>query len=155
LDDIRFQPNATPEFYAGELARDGRYSWAWMVRWLPYPSGSVQPRVLEYTVVVYQNRKMTSTVDATPVGEYSYAATYTAPNLVTVPYSGGVRPAIKKGGWILDGTPGNGYFYRVNAIQDTGAALILTTQTPLRGLANNPSAVVFMDNVVEVFERSM
>jgi hypothetical protein len=144
LDDIRFQPNATPEGNAGAIYRDGRYSWAWMVRQLdPYS------RVLVFQVVVYHNRSMAQNVGLVPIGEVPGMGTaFTGPNTATVTY--GAKPSIKKGGWILDG--GSGYFYRATAVQDLGGSLNLTVDTPFRNGGVGP--IVFLDNVAEVFERS-
>jgi hypothetical protein len=153
LDDIDFNPNATPVPLAGEISRQGRYSWAWMVRWLKDAAPNRRARALEFEVVVYHNRPQTQSVGLVPIGENAYPATFQAPDVVVVPY-GGQRPTIKKMGWILDSAP-FGYFYRVISVQDSGSSLTLQVQTPFRGRpGGGPGTVVFMDNVAEVFERS-
>jgi hypothetical protein len=172
LDDIDFNPNATPQVWGTEISRQARYSWAWMLRW---PRGfdttlaagaGPRMRAVEFSVVVYHNRPMNQTPGLVPVGETAYTATFwpappAVPQAVVIPYAG-VRPSIKKGGWIMDATRDavtgqpHGYFYRVIGIQDLGPAtgLVLTVQTPFRGAMPAQGTIVFMDNVAEVFERS-
>lgn len=152
LDDMDFNPNATPVMAGAEVSRQGRFSWAWMVRWLK--GADKRARALEYQVVVYHNRPMTQSAGLVPVGEAAFAATYqgsdpTKPDTAVV----AGKPAVKKGGWVLDGK--EGYFYRVTSVQDMGGSVILTVQTPFRGQTNGGGGtLVFMDNVAEVFERS-
>jgi hypothetical protein len=161
LDDIDFNPNATPvQLGGGEISRQGRYSWAWMIRWLQKPTHpDPRARALEYAVVVYHNRPMTASASLTPVGEYAYGGASFDPanRTIVVPYGGG-RPAIRKGGWLLDASMApvpQGHFYRVESVRDTGSALILGVQNAIRGgPAPYQGTVVFMDNVAEVFERS-
>jgi hypothetical protein len=144
LDDMDFNPNATPVMAGAEVSRQGRFSWAWMVRWLRGQDKSA--RALEFQVVVYHNRPMTQTAGLVPVGESSFGASFTASD--TAVLNG--APSVKKGGWVMDG---QGYFYRVTSANNTGGSVIITVQTPFR----NPQGggnLVFMDNVAEVFERS-
>lgn len=152
-DDIDFAPTGVP---VDPLSRQGRYTWAWMVRWLR-DAGQNRARVLEYQVVVYRNRPMSQNSNAVPRGEYSYNGNYVGNNVVEIPY-GGAKPAIRKGGWVLDATPGSpafGYFFRVTRISDAGGTLTLTLQSDRRGGAGNgPANIVFMENVSEVFDRT-
>jgi hypothetical protein len=156
LDDMDFNPDGTPIILGTEVSRQGRYTWAWMIRWLNQGLEQPPARALEFAVVVYQNRPQNLNAAGLPAGEYPYpGANFIPPNAVSINYTAPNRPVIKKTGWILDATPGTGYFYRVESVQDTGSQLILTTQNPLRGWAGpGLGTVVYMENVVEVFERS-
>ncbi len=159
LDDINFNPNGTAVTLGGnEIARQGWYSWAWMVRWLKSADPSDRARALDYSIVVYHNRPMSQNTSLLPVNENGYPGSFDPVNrIVTLTY-GGNKPPIRKGGWILDATmqpTPQGYFYRVESVRDTGSALILGVQTPFRGSkAPYSGTVVFMDSVAEVFERS-
>lgn len=159
LDDIDFNPDGTP---VGPLSRQGRYSWAWMVRWLrdgtPLVPGKSILRALEYQVVVYRNRPMSQNSGGVPRGEYSYPGNFVGNNVVEVAYAAGNKPAIRRGGWILDatrGSPAFGCFFRVTRIGDAGGTLSLTLQSDRRsGAATGGGTIVFMENVSEVFDRT-
>jgi hypothetical protein len=146
LDDIDFNPNATPVPAGAEISRQNRFSWAWMVRWLRGAADS-KARALEFQVVVYHNRSIGQTAGLTPIGEAPFSATFTAADTAVV---AGV-PSVKKGGWVMDG---QGYFYRVTSANNTGGSVIITVQTPFRNPQGGGGTLVFMDNVAEVFERS-
>jgi hypothetical protein len=156
LDDVNFNPNGTPVILGGnEIARQGWYSWAWMVRWLRPNDPNPRARALEYSVVVYHNRPMTQSATLQPVGETPYGAMFDPANrIVTVQGSVPVR----KGSWILDASPGQGYFYRVESITSQGGSTVIGVQSPFRGGTGGyqqyGGTVVFMDSVAEVFERS-
>lgn len=170
LDDIDFNPNGTPVNLGSEISRQGRYSWAWMVRWppgkdqIPPPNQppAARARVLEYSVVVYHNRPQVLGVSALTASETAYGGVTFDPvnRMAVVPYNAGGRPAIRKMGWILDVTPDavtgqpHGYFYRVESVRDTGGALVITVQNPFRGAFAGAGTIVAMDTVAEVFERS-
>jgi hypothetical protein len=47
----------------------------------------------------------------------------------------------------------NGYFYRAVQIRDQGGSLLIDVHTPFRAGTASNGRVVFMENVVEVFER--
>ena len=163
LDDLDFNPNAMPVMAGAEVSRQGRYSWAWMVRWMGPPSHAdkipdpqrSRLRALEYSVVVYHNRPQTQSLSGVPIGENQYQGTFD-PAAQTIIVPG--KPSIKKGQWILDATAGNdpkGYFYRVISVKDAGGSVILTTQQAFRGWpAGGTGTIVHMENVAEVFERS-
>ncbi|MBL8796743.1 MAG: prepilin-type N-terminal cleavage/methylation domain-containing protein, partial [Planctomycetia bacterium] len=139
LDEIDFAPTGLP---LTPLSRQGRFSWAWMVRWLRDP-GQARMRTLEYQVVVYRNRPTSQNSGAVPRGEYQYPANYIGNNVVEVPYAAGSKPAIRRGGWVLDATAGSpafGYFFRVTRVGDDGAALTLTLQSDRRGGAGGGAA---------------
>lgn len=154
LDDIDFAPTGIP---MAPLSRQGRYSWAWMVRWLRDP-GQSRARTLEYQVVVYHNRPTSANSAGVPKGEYAYSGNYIGNNVVQVAYAAGNKPAIRKGGWVLDATPGSpafGYFFRVTRVGDDGGSLTLTLQSDRRGgTGTGPGTIVFMENVSEVFDRT-
>jgi hypothetical protein len=164
LDDIEFEnngvpspgdPNAPP---TATIFRDDRYTWAYLLR-----MGDVlNPSVVNLTIVVYSGRTQLS-------GEKTYAASWSAAgNVVTLNFAGLDKPAIRKGGWILDNTVvvgttanPNGYFYRVVNVADgvSGANTVdLEVQPTRRGVTQGGTdpglgSVVVMEGVVEVFER--
>jgi hypothetical protein len=147
LDDMDFNPDATPVKAGAEVSRQGRFSWAWMVRWLRSAEQNPRPRALEFQVVVYHNRPMTQSAGLVPVGESPFSATFQGADTAVVMGT----PSVKKGGWVMDG---QGYFYRVTSANNTGGSVIITVQTPFRNPQGGGGALVFMDNVAEVFERS-
>jgi type II secretory pathway pseudopilin PulG len=187
LDDIAFassdnQPAAsaaqfqygTPVLAGGDVEREDRYTWAYMLR---RPNYSV-PSVVDCTIVVYSGRS------TSVLGETAYFGIDFGPmipaqplNTVTINWGGTsanqTPPALRVGGWILDATladpAGNpdphGFFYRVVSITDTkvttpgaASALQLELQTNVRrgsqDATGNPYGVlVILDNVAEVFEK--
>jgi hypothetical protein len=157
LDDLDFNPNGLPVNLGSEISRQGRFSWAWMVRWMGKPTHpDPRARALEFQVVVYANRPQTQSLSQVPIGENAYPASFDpVNNIIVVPGT----PSIKKGHWILDASTPNqvplGYFYRVISVKNAGGSLILTTQQAFRGwTAPGQGTIVHMENVAEVFERS-
>ncbi|MBY0527742.1 MAG: prepilin-type N-terminal cleavage/methylation domain-containing protein [Gemmataceae bacterium] len=145
LDDYNFGANGLPRgaFGAGEVERESRYSWAYMVRRLR----ANEPRVLEFSVVVYSGRSTLA-----PQTESIHDATFALPNIVTLTS----KPQIRKGGWILDATmtsPPQGYFYRVVNVRDISGGVEIEVQTPFRRAAG-AGKVAVLSNVAEVFDRS-
>jgi hypothetical protein len=166
---------------AGGLFRQGRYSWAYLLR----PQRSTYASPVDLTIVVYQGRS-----SGIPSGEGVYTAGTAAnggiqltpgSNLVEIaPLPGQEAPAIKPGNWILDATvinrtgPGaaginpdpHGFFYRVVGVNQAGIVTQLELQTPLKGAggtypgvgaypigATNQGVIVVFDNIAEVFEK--
>jgi hypothetical protein len=173
LDDIEFENNgvAAPGNPANpggnNLSREDRYTWGYLFRMLDGANPSTSP--IEVTVVVYSGRTQLS-------GEQTYQARWqnsATSNVVRVYYAvTDNRPAIRKGGWILEPTivgtgssaPNtNGYFYRVVNVSDVTSDLSGFNAIDLELLTNRRSAtygidpalgvVVIMEGVVEVFER--
>ncbi len=176
LDDITFYPQgvaggqnlrvAGAEIVpaAGQslvVLREGRYSWAYLVR---RPRSSV-PSVVELTIVVYSQRPLNVTSSLVPSGETTYAAQVipNTTNAITLtPIPGQEKPVVRKGDWILDASispnqaqillhgPVHGYFYRVVDVTDVAGGVALELQTNLKADVNR---VVVMEGVVEVFEK--
>jgi hypothetical protein len=176
-DDITFQENGTPSSSTGNVQRENRYTWAWLLR-CPKVSDT---SVVETTVVVYSGRSLTS------LGETPYFPVIFDPTskFVDITYQG-TRPSVRTGTWILDATMAyydgdanlnvpdpHGYFYRVVGVTDVNSTTLrLELQTYPKSASNiglTPTATVFtsrfslpptpygvlivMENVVEVFEK--
>ena len=79
---------------------------------------------------------------------------------IQIPVTQGV-PAVQKGGWILDATPGlrHAIFYRVVSVTDNpgNGTTDIELQTPIRRLDGTtgayPGTLIHMAGVSEVFER--
>jgi hypothetical protein len=141
LDDITTNQNGLARIDGAFIERNGKYSWAYMVRLL-----NNDPRVLEYEIVVYHGRPLSASSSLSAVAEQSFAGVINAgSNTVTI--AGAAK--VKRGGWIMDGT--NGYFYRVKSVTNSGGSVGVVVENPFRASGNT---VVVMENVFEVFERS-
>ena len=169
--------NAVPDVSQGSVIRDGRYTWAWLLRRPLWSSDNV----INMSVIVFSGRPTT-----TLTGEVTCVATGTGgTNSVTITYVG-EKPSIRSGGWILDVTPiqvgaiqpvnGNpipinvvyGTPYRVVNATDIGNNQVtLELQTPISpavyppgtlpaalvGTAYNVKLVTVLEYAVEVFDR--
>ncbi len=155
---------------AGSVQREGRYSWSYLVRWpratdwtqatdaiskKPYISGLVT----DLTVIVYNGRPA-----QLPLAEVAIPNVTLDPTSTQVTLPNGVKPDIRKGSWVLDATlykpSGNqktpephGFFYRVVGVTDNGNSLTLELQDKPKLGAAGYGVLVFMENVVEVFEK--
>jgi hypothetical protein len=159
LDDLTFRDNGTPEV---PLERQGRYTWAYMVRPVPLAPTARY----ELTVVVYSGRSVN-----TVMGENSYALVGNpaagSKSVTLQGVAGADPPPVRRGTWLLDTTydrdnvqscPVHGHFYRVvSTIYDPAANTVFAEiEPPLRAGMQNPTAVpsmVVMETVAEVFER--
>lgn len=175
-------PNAQPDLSQANVLRDGRYTWAWLLR---RPVWSTD-NVIDLSVVVFSGRPALS---SPPPGEVTCQVTAGGSggsNSVTIDYTGQPKPSIRSGGWILDVTPVTltipnaqpgspslqvvwGYPYRVvNATDVAGANQVtLELQTPISptfyplgtlnfGQGQTPyqmSYVTVLENAVEVLNR--
>jgi prepilin-type N-terminal cleavage/methylation domain-containing protein len=166
--------NAVPDVSQGSVLRDGRYTWAWLLR---RPNWALD-NVVDLSVIIYSGRPTTTATGVT--GEVTCAVptafkANAGTTSLTVIYTGN-RPAIRSGGWILDTTPfpvytppnppGGlpvqavyGYPYRVVNVTDAGIdpvsglpQLTLELQTPLRS-TYNVTAVTVLEYAVEVIDR--
>lgn len=174
LDDMSFDADGTPKPSGPALIeRAGRYRWGYMCREVH----NLSPGQVDLTVVVYDHRPLyTSSNGQVPqqlAGENVYTGLMIANpggipgapgpgvQLTWNPAIGQDAPAVRKGGWILDGSAGppiQGFFYRVIGITQpspvTGAgpnSVFLELQTKPRW--DSPSAlIVVMEGVTEVFE---
>ena len=136
----------------GQVQRDGRYSWAAVLR---RPMCG-QP-VTEVSIVVYSGRSTNLNAgNFAPAGETPLQASVTAPNVITV-NSGGAAPDIRPGAWIVDSTPapGHGYFYRVTGVTPNGNNTDLELETPVRATPTALTQVILMDYVAEVIEKGV
>jgi hypothetical protein len=163
-DDLQFDNTGVP---SQPMQREGALSYALLFR---RPRSSV-PNVVEMSVVVYSRRPLSPGNDFSSY-ETTYPATFTpASNLVTIDSSGGAKPNLRPGSWILDGTVNqmtlngtvygyaNGHFYRVVAVNEVAPDRFeVEVGSPLRGtwpgVNGAPTGtVVVMENVVEVLEK--
>jgi hypothetical protein len=184
LDDIGFKRNAdgnpangymgAPDLTNGSVQRGGVYNCAWLIQ-RPNNNKRFYARI---NVVVYEKRS------SEKPSEESVAFTPAAfpihpdpnnpsPSIIIGPVTvNGTqqRPPIRKTGWIMvvsgpqfpNGAPEPvAEFYRVIGINDDGApnSYRLELQSPIRPVAGSlvdySAAVVFMDNVVEVFDEQI
>jgi type II secretory pathway pseudopilin PulG len=162
-DDMVFGNNGIPQNTA-PVSREGRYTWAYILR--RGQANQVSSLPLDVTIVVYAGRGVPTSTGPLVDAETVFNASFSNPagNIVTVTWPVGTdRPRLRRGNWIMDGrmqpVP-QGYMYRVVSITETSAnSLDLEVQTPLGGPlrsygASGPTdCIVVMDNVVEVFER--
>jgi hypothetical protein len=186
-DDLTFQkdgpftglacPNPGP---SGVVQREGRYSWAYLLR----RPRSADKSVVDLTVVVYSGRGLqlnyNPSLASLSFGETAYGSVAfdTTTNIVSVYWGTGQtnpeKPAIRPGSWILDATmvkevppksgrlqaDPHGFFYRVVNVTEKPNEVDLELQTNPRmdtiyrtGLPAPYGVLVVMDNVVEVFEK--
>ncbi len=156
-DDLVFDRSGVPVGNPqGGLARERRYSWAYLMRRPRTATASV----VQVTVVVYSGRGVLLNPGE---GEMPASAHGAAGNpFVDVPQlPGGVM--LRKGTWVFDVTravnaddlmqngPVHACFYRVtNVLLQSNGQVRLELQTPLRAPVRH---LMFMANVVEVFEK--
>jgi len=163
IDDLNFLDSGLPPVPV--IQRENRYSWSYLLR---RPRSST-PGVTELTVVVYDRRPlylsdMPGVGALQGQGEIAYDAQALGPNVVRLLHPGREKPALRKGGWILDDTaaaspvellrhgPVHGHFYRVVGISEVSAGETdLELATNLR--TERVASVLIMENVAEVFEK--
>jgi hypothetical protein len=110
-------PASPPNPYIGQntLAREGRYTWAYMARrqtaMVPSPPptpGAPPVPPINLTVVVYSARTPGVDFAGNPLGETLYNATFgpgpdNSPNIVRIDWTGlPARPTLRRGAWVLD-----------------------------------------------------
>ncbi len=147
------------------VERNGRYSWAWLLR----RPQAADPSVVDVAVVVYAGRSPTVGNTETVLEGVTFAP---QTHQIQVPFAG-AAPDIVRGSWVLDATltagKGNtrtpephGYFYRVIGVVNNGTSLTLETEQEVRNVLhpdpNNPGApyvgtLIFVDGVIEVFAK--
>jgi hypothetical protein len=158
LDDITFAENGLKDPALPQVEREGRYTWAYMVRRVRAGASTLP---LDLTVVVYSGRLPGTDSDG-PIGERVYNAEYVSGNLVRITWTPGVdtKPALRRGGWVLDSrmtpTP-QGWLYRVVSVNEVSANVVeVEVQQPLGGPLRSfggSGPLVVMENVSEVFEK--
>lgn len=170
FDDMTFTENGTPDISSGRIERQGRYSWAYMIR-RPHnaTTGSTSTRhEVDVQVIVYSGRS----IDV-PTDEKTYlgvppapAATLNDSRTVQLVYTNASdKPTLKRGYWLLDATMFDangavfpqGRFYRAVNIEDGpavagGLTLNVELQTPLAFGPAQQRVFIVMSNVVEVFQ---
>jgi hypothetical protein len=150
--------------YTGQntMAREGRYSFAYMVRrqtsMFPSPPvtpGSAPVPPINLAVVVYSGRSPGTAFNGAPLGETLFTATFgpppdNSPNIIRIDWTGlPTRPGVRRGSWVLDarmlplptvaptvatGNVPQGYFYRVvNVIDFSATVMDLEVQRPIGG----------------------
>lgn len=156
MDDMTFSPNGTPNVPTGQVERQGRYSWAFLFR----RANNADRTAVDITTILYSGRSLDVASQETM---YAGSGAYASKSL-TLAYSS-TKPAIRRGGWVLDATLGNddtgkpapqGIFYRVVNVDDsTAGQLALELQTQLLGgpSGQNQRSIVVMDKVIEVFTK--
>jgi len=169
MDDIEFDFNGKPIALYGNLPRETLYSWAYMLR-PPFLQTTQSPRVVEYSVVIYNRRSVVAS-GTQPPEQFINGVLFNANNNYIKYPTQPNPPKISKGSWVLDisvGVPPSGnppyniphaYFYRVNSVTVSSTATQLTVDQPLRGFDDvggtwPQGQLVIMQNVVEVFEKS-
>lgn len=161
LDDITFTEDGQADRSAGGVQREGRYTWAYMVRRVRAGVQEVPP--VDLTVVVYSGRLPGNDSDGGPIGERVYNNTeFVSGNLVRITWTPGVdqKPALRRGSWVLDSrlvpTP-QGWLYRVVSVNEVSANVVeAEVQQPLGGPLRSfggSGPLVVMENVSEVFEK--
>jgi prepilin-type N-terminal cleavage/methylation domain-containing protein len=164
-DDLTFDPNnnwaAGPGGTTlGSVQRDGRYSYAYLMR---RPRARVTS-VVDVAIVVYSGRLLSSSTES------AYVVTGQDANSVTLGYTGD-RPAVRRGTWLLDVTselssanpnaterdnamrygPVHGNFYRVVNVTDSSSTeLTVELEPTIKGTVKQ---MVVMENVVEVIQK--
>lgn len=164
LDDMTFVKDGInqglPDSSTGNVAREGKYSWAFLLR----RPRSIESKVVDLTVVVYASRPVKvelGTVRIEVLGESVYGtperppgqssdtlySNRTGKTVLSINWNvqgGQEKPQVRKGGWVLDASLesvnqpavngwAHGYFYRVVGIAETGmGSMDLELQTPLR-----------------------
>ena len=168
-DDLVFAKNGQIDSTAGYVQREGRYSWAYLVR---RPRAG-DPRTLDVDVVVSSGRALDLIPGSLqPTGENAFGAQFYQGNTYAyIQYAPGqTQPPLRRGGWILDATMTNsanpnqgpnGYFYRIANLSDPFTAgngnLQLDLELRTNAIADSgPNGVaVVMPDVVEVFEKGI
>lgn len=159
-DDIIFDKNGVPYGAPSlrQLQREGRYSWAYLVRRPRTASGGI----VEMQIVIYAQRPLYTTDRF--AGEVATTGIGTAGNNFIDIQMPAQPVTLRKGIWIMDVSqdrlgstdarkfgPVHAHFYRVqNVILVNSSTRRLELQSPLKG---NVQRVVFMEYVVEVFDK--
>jgi prepilin-type N-terminal cleavage/methylation domain-containing protein len=168
-DDLTFDGNGVAATPAGNVQREGRYTYALMLRPFHLNNATTSPQqgITDMDIVVYSGRNLQVPGGETTYDQPNVTHSLTAdPTKVVIDWSGKEKPPLRRGGWILDTSPrittGAGaepttlgeihsFFYRVVATEDISA-----TQVQLE-LQTTPVAqirrLVVMEGVAEVFPR--
>ncbi len=170
LDDITFDENGVPDQSTGNVQREGRYSWAWLVQAPAATAGTGPQPVVSLKVLVFSGRSLdlnSGTLSAQ--GENSYVADFGTDsggntNLRVIRIQWGPaqpRPSLVANSWVLDGTmqpTPSSYVYRVLNVTDTGidpntgnSQMDVEVQTDVK--YKGTGYVIVFDNLVEVIDR--
>ncbi len=174
LDDMTFLADGddagrpvSPPSPTSLVERDFVYSWAYLCRM----GNASREQLVDMDIIVYRKRSFDGAGGLSGL-ETSYNATFRpagqAKNVVRLTWTAAQpKPAIRKGGWILDASvPRNspaalrlrrpqGFFYRVVNVTDVNnTTMELELQTDARNTNGARAAeVVVLENVVEVFPK--
>jgi hypothetical protein len=165
LDDMGYDSNGT----AIATERLGQYSSSWLLK----REQNSKRSDVSLTVVVYFRRST-----ETPSEEPAFIGTTPGANggtVLTLKYNGSEKPAVRKGGWILDATmevipnqndpnryvDSHARYYRVtDVLEDNGSTIQVQLERALKPLFNPgtqigsaPRMIVIQDRVLEVFEK--
>jgi len=156
LDDMGFTDNGS----ANASERVGQYTCSLMLK----REQNAKRTDVSLTVIVYF-RRSTETSSEEP----AYVGSGTG-NVLTIFYNNGEKPAVRKGGWILDATmelvPNNtdpnryvdchARYYRVSdVLEDNGASVVVQLERNLKPTANQVTQrlIIIQDRILEVFEK--
>ena len=163
IDDIGFttKGNATDPS-TGFVERGNKYSWSYIIRREQYAS----PHEVHLTVLVFQDRNASS-----PAREEVWQATFSEGSTFVSVNTGGGRPFIRKGGFIMDasryGTYQEAKFFRVANITEANATTWeLELDRPWKNPLNPPVApaaggIIYVfdtdttGRLAEVFDRGL
>ncbi len=150
-DDIYFADNGAPDLSGGNIPREGRYTYAYLVRRAAANSADLP---LDLTVVVYSGAEPGPDVNGNPTGEPQFNASFGVTNtpgvfsnrsiLLTWAPLQQAPPKVRRGTWLLDarmtgvtanGTPfvPQGYFYRVTNVSDVSSDGFLEVEVQAPG----------------------
>ncbi len=177
-DDINFDgttiPGAPQTSAGGNVLRDTRYSWGYVLR---RPQASDRS-IVDCSVLVFDQR-ISPPVELSASGsltlaEYVYpnkAAFNPSNNTITIDYNNNVPPPLRAGDWVMDGSlnsaytlpcAAHSYFYRVVAIQELGGNVATyEVQNTIRGFntavampaSGYPGTAIIIRGIVEVFDK--
>jgi type II secretory pathway pseudopilin PulG len=152
LDDLTFDQNgAAATSGSAYIERGAQYTWGYFLS----KAGTLAAPKADLKIVVYYGRTAQSGEVALPPSAVAGAGS----SSLTVTYAG-TPPSIRRGSWIFDGGPpgpGNavGYFYRVLDATDLGGTLQLQLETPLFSPIGTTNSVLYLEDVIEVFEEGL
>jgi hypothetical protein len=159
LDDVAFNTDGTAMAtlsgnapVANSLVREGRYSWAYMLR----RPRSACAELVDMQVVIYHQRSVYKTSAGSPETMVPVTGAVQGGSSITI-----ASAPLRKGMWLLDVTPGedliqygpvHAFWYRVQNVSTVSTGQL---QLEIQPAIRTPTLtnVVIMENVVDVFDR--
>ena len=144
-DEIVFGNTGAPDSRYGSINRPCTYTWAYLLR--HYSASSRQhDEFLQcgYGIVGRRLRRAVAAGSRRRTVLFrtrqSYLGSDAAIISLTMTYTAGNKPNIRKSDWVLDVSttygPANGYFYRVDSVTDTSSTqMTLQLETPLKQMS--------------------